>query len=109
MLTAEVIGNLGADAIIKDFNGKHYVSFSVAHSKYSKDGNGNKSEATQWISVLWYGEGGKVFPYLKKGTKVFVHGNEDIRMYFDRSNNPQVSITIDASEVFLCGTKQNNE
>ena len=32
MLQLEVIGNIGNDAEIKEFNGKKYVSFNVAHS-----------------------------------------------------------------------------
>ena len=32
MLTAEIIGNIGNDAEIKEFNGKKYISFSVAHT-----------------------------------------------------------------------------
>ena len=31
MLVLEAIGNLGADAIIKDLNGQKYIAFSVAH------------------------------------------------------------------------------
>lgn len=76
MLVAEVIGNLGSDALIKDFSGRKYVSMSVAHSVFSKDQNGNRQESTVWVSVLWYGEGGGIFPYLKKGSKVFVRGRE---------------------------------
>ena len=33
MLQLEVIGNLGSDAEIKEFNGKKYVSMNVAHSE----------------------------------------------------------------------------
>ena len=33
MLQGEVIGNLGADAEIKEFSGRQYVSFSVAHTE----------------------------------------------------------------------------
>ena len=32
MFQCEVIGNIGNDAEIKDFSGKKYVSFNVAHS-----------------------------------------------------------------------------
>ena len=31
MLQIEVIGNIGNDAEIKDFSGKKYVAFNVAH------------------------------------------------------------------------------
>lgn len=105
MLVAEVIGNLGSDASIKDFSGRKYVSMSVAHSVFSKDQNGNRQESTVWVSVLWYGEGGGIFPYLKKGSKVFVRGRENVKLYQDRQGNPQFAINIDATEVILCGSK----
>ena len=73
MLQCEIIGNIGNDAEIKDFGGKKYVSFNVAHSERKKDANGF-TQITTWISVLWYGEGGGIFQYLKKGSKVFVRG-----------------------------------
>lgn len=37
MLVLEAIGNLGADAIIKDLNGQKYIAFSVAHTESYKD------------------------------------------------------------------------
>lgn len=41
MLVLEAIGNLGADAIIKDLNGQKYIAFSVAHTESYKDCRGN--------------------------------------------------------------------
>ena len=46
MLQIEVIGNIGADAEIKEFGGKKYVSFNVAHSERRKDANGTTVETT---------------------------------------------------------------
>ena len=88
MLQIEVIGNLGNDAEIKDFSGKKYVSFNVAHSERKKDTNGVVNETTTWVSVLWYGEGGSLTPYLKKGCKIFVRGRLVPKAYLDRNNNP---------------------
>lgn len=33
MLQVEIIGNIGNDAQVKDFNGKKYIAFNVAHSE----------------------------------------------------------------------------
>lgn len=46
MLQIEVIGNIGADAEIKEFGGKKYVSFNVAHSERRKDASGTTVEST---------------------------------------------------------------
>lgn len=108
MLVSEIIGNIGADAEIKDFGGKEYVSFSVAHSEYGKNKQGNRTEQTVWISVLWYVNGGGLLQYLKKGTKVFIRGRQRVKLYADKSGNAQVAININASEVVLCGAKNDN-
>lgn len=108
MLKAEIIGTIGADAEIKDFSGKKYVSFSVACNDYAKDQQGNRTETTTWVSVLWYGEGGGLLPYLKKGAKVFIRGNLKAKAYTDKQGAAQASININASEVQLCGFKSDS-
>lgn len=69
MLKVEIIGNIGNDAEIKEFGGKKYVSFSVAHTEYQKDEQGNRTDLTAWCSVLWFGEGGACFLTLKEGQR----------------------------------------
>lgn len=105
MLKAELIGNLGNDAEIKEFGGKKYVALSVATTEYAKDDQGNRADVTTWVNVLWYGEGGGLFAYLKKGAKVFVRGNLRAKLYADKQGVQQVSINVNASEVQLCGSK----
>lgn len=105
MLQLEVIGNLGSDAEIKEFSGKKYVSFNVAHSERRKDANGTTVESTTWVSVLWYGDGGGLTQYLKRGCKVFVRGRLSVKSYQDRNGNTQVAVNVNASEVNLCGLK----
>lgn len=105
MLQCEVIGNIGNDAEIKDFSGKKYVSFNVAHSEKRKDANGTMIESTTWVSVLWYGDGGGLTQYLKRGCKVFVRGCLSVKSYQDRNGNTQVAVNVNASEVNLCGLK----
>lgn len=102
MLQLEIIGNLGNDAEIKEFSGKKYVSMNVAHSEKKKDG----SENTVWVSVLWYGDGGGLFQYLKRGCKVFLRGRLVPKAYIDKQNQPQCAVNMYANEVTLCGGKQ---
>lgn len=105
MLQCEVIGNIGSDAEIKEFSGKKYVSFNVAHSERRKDANGTTIESTTWVSVLWYGDGGGLTQYLKRGCKVFVRGRLSVKSYQDRNGNTQVAVNVNANEVNLCGLK----
>ena len=103
MLKIEVIGNIGNDAEIKPINGNECVSFNVAHSEKR-----NGVECTTWVSVLLNGNGGNLFPYLKKGAKVFVRGNLSVNPYQDKNNQWRVGINVSASEIQLCGLKSEN-
>lgn len=105
MLQCEVIGNIGSDAEIKEFSGKKYVSFNVAHSEKRKDANGTTVESTTWVSVLWYGDGGGLTQYLKRGCKVFVRGRLSVKSYQDRNGKTQLAVNVNANEVNLCGLK----
>ena len=105
MLQIEVIGNLGKDAEVKEFSGKKYVCFSVAHTenvRAQKPGE-PPTQRTTWLSIYWYGEGGSTFQYLKRGAKVFVRGTMRNNLYTDRTGQTRVDINVNAREVYLCG------
>lgn len=104
MLQCEIIGNLGNDAEIKEFNGKRYVSFNVAHTDKRKDANGTTIEHTTWASVLWSGDGGGLTPYLKRGCKVFVRGALSVKVFTGKDLQTRAAVNIQAREVCLCGS-----
>lgn len=81
MLELQVIGNLGADAQVKEANGSKFVSFNVAHTERWTDAAGVSHESTTWVSCAWSGDGGKALPYLVSGQKVFVSGRASQRIY----------------------------
>ena len=97
MLTAEVIGNLGRDAQTKQISDRSYVSFDVAHEQR----NGENRE-TVWVSVLWYGNGGNLVQYLKRGAKVFVRGRLVPSIYTGRDGEARLSLSLMATEVHMC-------
>ena len=97
MLTAEIIGNLGRDAQTRQIREKNYVSFDVAHEQR----NGENSE-TVWVSVLWYGNGGNLVQYLKRGAKVFVRGRLVPGIYTGRDGVARLSLSLMATEVHMC-------
>lgn len=101
MLVVEIIGNLGSDAVIKDFNGQKYIAFNMAHSESYKDANGNKVEKTIWVSCLKRGDSA-IVNYLKKGTKVFVRGEYSTKIYNPANNPvPQIAHNCQVREVQL--------
>lgn len=81
MLKLQVIGNLGAGAEVKDFNGRKAVCFNVAHTERWNDESGVKHEETVWVSCILNGDGGNLLQYLKAGTKVYMTGSASTRVY----------------------------
>ena len=100
MLQVEIIGNIGNDAQVKDFNGKKYIAFNVAHSEKFKNQQGVETEGESAVAQ-----------YLKKGTPVFVRGDLSVKAYQDNAHNWQVGVNCLAREVQLLpgGKRDQNE
>lgn len=107
MLVLEAIGNLGADAILKDLNGQKYIAFSVAHTESYKDSQGQRRERTTWVSCLKYGES-PVINYLKKGTRIFVRGEFSAKVY-EAGGTMQAGINCRVRELQLLGGNRTEQ
>ena len=104
MLKVEVIGNLGADAEVKDYQGNKFVTFRVAHSSKFKNADGQTTESTTWVDVTMNDTESKVIPFLKAGVKVFVRGNASLRVYSSpKDRMMKAGLQVSAWEIELCG------
>lgn len=104
MLTINLIGNLGADALIKESNGRKFLSFNVAHTeKFTQQGQ--MISRTQWVSVAMNHYSEKLIPYLVRGAKVYVYGKLNTNIWYDRNKVANVSLNVMADNVELCGLK----
>lgn len=104
MFKVEAIGNLGADAVVRESNGSKFVSFRIAHSEKFEKNDGSKIERTQWIDVIMSNTDSHVIPYLKQGVKVFVRGHASLRTYSSPKERMMVAgIQVNALEIELCG------
>lgn len=109
MLKVELIGNIGADAEIKDFQGNKFVTFRVAHSSKYKDAQGNETESTTWVDVTMNDVESKVLPFLKAGVKVFVRGNASLRVYSSpKDKMMKAGLQVSAWEIELCGGQSDD-
>lgn len=95
MFKAMIIGNLGRDAEEREYNGKKFLSFTVAVSDKDKDGN----DHTQWISVTTHQLSLK--DYLKKGKQVYILGDQKNDVYESKPD-----IRVKADEIQLLGKKE---
>ena len=104
MLKVELIGNLGADAEVKESNGSKFVVLRVAHTSKYTDQNGQAHEKTTWVDVTINDAESKVLPYLKAGVKVFIRGNADLRVYSSPKDRcMKAGLSVSAFEIELCG------
>lgn len=98
MNNATFIGNITADAVKKDYNGKQFTSFSIAVNHKTKD-----KEYTQFVSCAMNGDTGNLFGYLTKGKKVAVSGRVSCRAYVGRDNMAHAELQLSVKELELCG------
>ena len=104
-----VIGNLGRDPEFKAFGERTMGKFSVAVSKWSKEG-----KRTMWVNIsCWDPKKNEVIKnYVHKGTKVMVMGDLEIREYQKDGNklySTEVSMTSFNSELQILTPKGGGE
>ena len=103
-----MIGNLGADAEMRDTAGGPMLRMRVAVSERTKQG-GEWGEKTTWISVAVFGKRAEALGRLglSKGTKVYVSGPVEARAYM-KDGEPRASLDIVARELVLLGGGQRS-
>ena len=106
MFKIDVIGNLGADAETRVSNGATYVAFRVAHTVKSVDmQSGEVIREAVWVSCSKAGECTNLMPFLRKGTKVFVRGNGQLKVYTGHDGKQHAGINLFVHELELCGSQ----
>lgn len=111
MNTVILTGNLGADAEIREVQGRKVASFSLAVSEYFKNKSGENDTITTWVKCdLWTREA--VFPFLKKGTHVAVQGRLRSSKYDkevgdkEKIKVPMTAYNVLVDSVELLGSKK---
>jgi single-strand DNA-binding protein len=75
MLSAQIAGNIGADAVTRVAGSTTVTGFNVAVEQRTKDG-----KKTQWVGCSMWGKRGETLAqYLTKGGKVVVSGELQTR------------------------------
>lgn len=110
MLQMIIVGYLGADAEVKETNGKPFTTCRVAHTDKWKDDAGQVHESTTWVDVVISGKP-KVVEYLKKGQLVFVQGSISLRVYSSEKDRcMKAGLTLNVNRIELLGGKsESNE
>ncbi|MCU0447037.1 MAG: single-stranded DNA-binding protein [Microscillaceae bacterium] len=107
MKQLQIIGNLGQDAILRDYQGKKFCTFTVAIDESYKDANGVKTKKTDWISCTT--EKTNLAKFLTKGTKIFAEGNCKAESYQDKEGKTRVQLKMSCYKIELLGSPDKPE
>ena len=104
--SVQLIGRLGKDPEVKQFNDKKKVSFSIATTDSYKNQKGEKVEDTQWHNVVMWGKlAGIAEKYLKKGNEVAVEGKLVHRVY-ETNGEKRFYTEVNANDMVMLGGKK---
>lgn len=94
-----IVGNVGRDPEMRyTGQGIAVTDFSVAVNKYTGKGD-QREKKTTWFKVsVWRDRAEVAAQYIKKGMKVMVVGELDVRTYVDKNGQTQVSIDVTARD-----------
>ena len=108
MIKMTVIGNIGADAVQRETNGRKYTTFNVAVSTKFKNQDGSETERTTWISCARDGQS-PIDQWLKKGRQVYVEGTPSVSMYTDNQGHPNCNLKLAVHRIELLGAKDESQ
>ena len=108
MIKMTVIGNIGADAVQRETNGRKYTTFNVAVSTKFKNQDGTETERTTWISCARDGQS-PVDQWLKKGRQVYMEGTPSVSMFTDSQGHPNCNLKLAVHRIELLGGKDESQ
>jgi len=111
-LKLEIIGNLGADATVREVNASKAIGFSVAHSEKYKNHEGIDVEKTTWVNCTFWkyqGQSTEIAKYLKKGTMVAIEGIPSVRGYQNQQGQNAASLDCRVTDLRLLSVPKNSE
>lgn len=100
MVTIELIGNIGADAQVKESNGSKFVSFNVCDNRKV-----NGQELSQWYGCTINRVNENLLKYLRKGQNVFVRGVPKYRVFDSALHHcKMVAVDVFVNDLQLIGS-----
>jgi len=101
MKLSSIVGNLAADAITRVIGDKERTVFTVIEDNATKEGK----NPMRYSVVM---SGSHLKPYLTKGRKVFVFGDEKIATA-EKDGKFYINFSVYASEVILLDWRESDE
>ncbi len=109
MIKLQIVGNLGADCIQKEVNGKTVINFNVAHTEKYKDGNGNLVEKTTWVNCAYWTDRTAIAQYLTKGKMVYAEGAPEAEGYTNKDGQVASTLRMRVLNIQLLGGSNDGQ
>lgn len=106
-----LIGNVGADLVIRCFdNGNMVAKFRMVTTKRMTDKDGNRRELNEWHNVeCWDKKAALIDEYVRKGDKLFVEGELHYEKYTDKDGQKRTMTVIRLQQVEMLTPKPKSE
>ena len=106
----QLIGNVGQDPTITNLeSGKKVARFSLATNEYYKDAKGEKTQNTDWHTLVAWGRTAEIIEkYVDKGREIGVTGKLRTRTFTTDDGSQRYVTEVEAREILLLGTNNNN-
>ena len=104
-----LLGNIGKDCVVNTVNGKSVCNFSVAQTEKYKDAQGTQHEKTRWFDCALWRDNTSIAQYLKKGTKVLLEGQIDVKQFQRQDGTQGVGMTFRVSNLTLLGGNKEGQ
>jgi single-strand DNA-binding protein len=102
-----LIGNLGKDPEVQNFETGKKASFSLATTEVQRDREGNEIQHTEWHNVvMWRGLADIAESYLKKGSQVYVEGRLRSRSFDGKDGTKRFVTEIQVDNLVLLGGRK---
>ena len=101
-----LIGNLGRDPEVREFQGRKVANFSLAvNERYTKS-DGTLVDRTEWFRVTFWGNTAEIVEkYLKKGSQVFIEGRLSTQEYKDKEGNIRTALEVNGQGLTMLGSQ----
>lgn len=108
MIKLLLLGHLGNDAVVNNVTGRNVINFQVCHSDKYKDSQGSEINKSVWVSCAYWTDKTNIAQYLQKGTRIYVEGQPDIKMYRNSAGENKSNITCRVISIQLLGSNQKD-
>lgn len=108
MIEFSIIGNLGADAVMNNANGKPIINFAICRSESWKRRNGEDKK--YWVDCAYFNDSEELLNLLKKGVQVYAKGTPDVGVHIKKGTNEPVAVQyLRVSKIEILSKKRKEE